>query len=273
MYSRRFLSTTTAYKTVVGLLLSFLQLSNFNESKPSIVVNNTSLSPCQLLDEKIGRRYHLNPNPPISSWGRGGENIMRPLNQILEQRWKRVCLGCFEASSVTNLCNCTLRNRFVDRWVCITCYQRECQEDFEAVPLTYSGINYYYECACKRTLRSHEPEKFRILCNWCNGEIVDGLADKEHIPADLGDDDSDDSEKNNEEKEKTPAELRAQGFLPYHLEILTDDEYEQLIDRGQSVDWLSQECFSHEDLRKWVRKQKEDEEYERVVASGDHHAI
>ena len=47
MYSRRFLSTTTAYKTVAGLLLSILQLSNFNESKPCIVVNNTSLSPCQ----------------------------------------------------------------------------------------------------------------------------------------------------------------------------------------------------------------------------------
>jgi hypothetical protein len=46
MYSRGFLSTTTAYKTVAGLLLSILQLSNFNESKPSIVVNNTSLSPC-----------------------------------------------------------------------------------------------------------------------------------------------------------------------------------------------------------------------------------
>jgi hypothetical protein len=49
MYSRRFLSTTTAYKTVAGLLLSIPQLSNFNESKPSIIVNNTSLSPCQLL--------------------------------------------------------------------------------------------------------------------------------------------------------------------------------------------------------------------------------
>jgi hypothetical protein len=46
MYSRRFLSTTTAYKTVAGLLFSIHQLSNFNESKPSIVVNNTSLSPC-----------------------------------------------------------------------------------------------------------------------------------------------------------------------------------------------------------------------------------
>jgi hypothetical protein len=67
---------------------------------------------------------------------------------------------------------------------------------------------------------------------------------------------------------KTPAKLKAKGFLPYRLEILTDDEYEQLIDRGESVDWLSQECFSRDDLRKWVRKQKENEEYERVVALG-----
>jgi hypothetical protein len=156
---------------------------------------------------------------------------MRPLNQILEERRKRVCLGCFETSGVTNICKCTLRNRFVDRWVCIPCHQKECQEDFEAGTLTHSGIINYYECGCnecgcnecgcKRTLRSHEPEEFRILYNWCSGEITDGLADQEHI---LDSDDTEDEEEG--EEEKTPAKLKAKGFLPYRLDILMDDEYE-----------------------------------------------
>jgi hypothetical protein len=140
--------------------------------------------------------------------------------------------------------------------VCIPCHQKECQEDFEAGTLTHSGIINYYECGCnecgcnecgcnecgcnecgcnecgcnecgcnecgcKRTLRSHEPEEFRILYNWCSGEITDGLADQEHI---LDSDDTEDEEEG--EEEKTPAKLKAKGFLPYRLDILMDDEYE-----------------------------------------------
>jgi hypothetical protein len=78
-------------------------------------------------------------------------------------------------SSPIKACHCTLRNRFLDRWLCLRCYQNE-QTIIEA-------------CASKRRMEEigmcHCGWVARhILCIWCWGEVTEEDAESYNVDSD-----------------------------------------------------------------------------------------
>jgi hypothetical protein len=120
-------------------------------------------------DSRYGR-----PSPALAS-----------LCEVSESRKIAVCGDCFDSrrlhqSPITDSeveippeaarsdsCHCTMRKRFLDRWLCLRCYQIE-ERMIEKSAGTESSKNCGL-CRCG-------AEACRIACLWCRGEIIDETA-------------------------------------------------------------------------------------------------
>ena len=120
-------------------------------------------------DSRYGR-----PSPALAS-----------LCEVSESRRIAVCDNCLDSSrpnqsliaesdaeippeaARSGTCHCTMRKRFLDRWLCLRCYQKE-ERMIEKSAETESSKNYGL-CRCG-------AEACRIACLWCRGEIIDETA-------------------------------------------------------------------------------------------------
>lgn len=99
--------------------------------------------------------------------------VLQPFWDVTEQRKRSFCGRCFlrECESISNgypkECQCTLRARFLDRWLCLCCYRREISADkkFSRGAKLLSPA----ACSCGRSFQS---EAARIVCLWCRGEAA-----------------------------------------------------------------------------------------------------
>lgn len=93
--------------------------------------------------------------------------VLRAFYKTTEQRKRWFCDNCLPAEvlmkrniSEQNVsCRCTLRGRFLDRWQCLRCYEKEEKALLRAYPAHMS------ECGCRR--QSGEQ-----VCTWCWGTIA-----------------------------------------------------------------------------------------------------
>lgn len=92
--------------------------------------------------------------------------VLRALYQTTEQRKRWFCDECRpsiatqgQESPQASQCQCTLRNHFLDRWLCLRCYETE-EHDLDA-----SFVDQKERCACGR-------QDGTKTCLWCWGEVV-----------------------------------------------------------------------------------------------------
>jgi hypothetical protein len=111
--------------------------------------------------------------------------VLWSLNNAVQNRKMMLCITCSErdarggpqvpplpgfataaSTTSTKTCHCTLRKHFLDRWLCLRCYQTEEQTILDGVKrLRRSG-----RCSC-------DWPNYRSLCLWCWGEVLDYIDD------------------------------------------------------------------------------------------------
>jgi hypothetical protein len=135
----------------------------------------------RILDQDLGR------SPVITPVGRTaypycGTPMVSFVNMVASGREDVVCEPCYEQAKKQGHppCSCTLRKRFLDRWVCVTCYKKEEQMDIakrmSTMVINPSTMDHYHVCSCGADFADDwEP---KTLCNWCHGEII-GDGDEE----------------------------------------------------------------------------------------------
>ena len=92
--------------------------------------------------------------------------VLRALYQATEQRKRWFCNDCLpkdgsdsRRSLQDSQCQCTLRNRFLDRWLCLRCYEAE-ETDLDTMFAEHKE-----HCACGRQAGNK-------TCLWCWGEVT-----------------------------------------------------------------------------------------------------
>jgi hypothetical protein len=115
----------------------------------------------------------------------GHSNIKRFYNRL---RSRYVCKNCHETHGegvkVADLgpkpeysyCNCTLKKRFLDRWLCLPCHDADMDEDFDyAMRLVSSSVEMASTCACgvQFTASANGPGNRKEICSWCEGEVLE----------------------------------------------------------------------------------------------------
>lgn len=149
----------------------------------------------ELLDLDLGSNSLLSYSAP--SHYLFPSPVLRPFNEIVDKRKLFLCWSCFadaskgpEALEPTlskfpwlpapfpagpiKPCKCTLRNRFLDRWLCLPCYEEE--DEMIRYSVRGNSIKWHGRCPCG--LNAHHA-----LCLWCWGEIHEPKDDSE-VPTD-----------------------------------------------------------------------------------------
>jgi hypothetical protein len=95
--------------------------------------------------------------------------VLRALYQITEQRKRWFCDECLPSSVSESRkglqdsqCQCTLRNRFLDRWLCLRCYEVE-ESNLDA-----TFADHKERCACGQKAGNK-------TCLWCWGEVTHAM--------------------------------------------------------------------------------------------------
>jgi hypothetical protein len=73
-------------------------------------------------------------------------------------------------------CSCTLKNRFLDRWLCLPCHDADMDDDFEhAMQLVSCLESMVSMCACgvQFTASANGPGNRKEICSWCEGEVLE----------------------------------------------------------------------------------------------------
>ena len=143
------------------------------------------------LKRSIGLSIEKAINAPLESLTR--TSIGDTALMLINSRVRQVCRPCLEndgwgfkdlkmshPDTQTPLgsyrCKCTLRSRFLDRWICIPCYKTETGESIEALRQEKYGYVFSGYCACGKvvtTYRAFEDSRDlalgRLFCMWCGG--------------------------------------------------------------------------------------------------------
>jgi hypothetical protein len=128
----------------------------------------------RMLDLDLGTRQFISPRGR-TQFPYSGDSIVSFLNMIVNKRKDLACPSCYQERQKKGVvpCSCTLRKRFLDRWLCATCYIKEDKADEDLrchVPITDEiGQGHVHVCDCGAELAPEVRPK--VMCNWCKGEI------------------------------------------------------------------------------------------------------
>lgn len=102
-------------------------------------------------------------------------SVIQPFWEITEARKRWLCHQCRRAwrarSSIEDErypCHCTLKQRFLDRWLCLSCYQAEVKETANAIIRPKDGDSICNSCGIL-ALRKNCTR----VCAWCLGECTE----------------------------------------------------------------------------------------------------
>jgi hypothetical protein len=92
---------------------------------------------------------------------------IRSLHQATEQRKRRFCNTCLpleftkrRQTAQPALCECTLRTQYLDRWLCVRCYEVEEEAIAKAYP------DHRQQCGCGKQFGD-------VICLWCYDSVPD----------------------------------------------------------------------------------------------------
>jgi hypothetical protein len=142
-----------------------LNINAISDSEPIQRILDLDLGTHQFIDP-IGRKQY-----PYS-----GYQIVSFLNMVVNKRKDLACSSCYQERRKEHVapCSCTLRKRFLDRWLCAPCYIKEdsADEDLRChMPIADEvGEGHSHVCECGAEITPEVTPK--IMCNWCKGEIT-----------------------------------------------------------------------------------------------------
>lgn len=148
----------------------------------------------KLLDVNLGEQQVFAPTGR-TQYPYSGNEIVSYLNTAVVRRKELLCSACFEQRHKhgSSPCSCTLRKRFLDRWVCVGCYTKENESDkaisSHVVVHDADGSGHRHLCGCGASFGAGPQPK--ILCNWCKGEVTGEWNDASN---EIGDEDPEDAE-------------------------------------------------------------------------------
>lgn len=95
--------------------------------------------------------------------------VIKAFWEITEQRKRSICLSCFEEKQhqgqvSRETCHCTLQGRFLDRWLCLGCFQQE-EEEVKSSTLGVCGMT-PTTCTCGTAF---SESTIQTICLWCYG--------------------------------------------------------------------------------------------------------
>ena len=160
----------------------------------------------RMLDINLGR-HAIEPRGR-TTFPYSGRPVVSDLVDIQKSRLERMCHACFERHQAQKLppCSCTLRKRFLDRWLCIPCYMKEDESDTALVEIEDLGDDQYSitrVCECGAPL--NEEKDWINICGWCKGTVAGALPMNSDDPDETvsydGDDDDDDEDEDEDEDE------------------------------------------------------------------------
>ncbi|USP76127.1 hypothetical protein yc1106_03401 [Curvularia clavata] len=168
----------------------------------------------KLLDVNLGERQVFVPTGR-TQYPYSGNEIVSYLNTTVVRRKELLCSACFQKRHKpgSSPCSCTLRKRFLDRWVCVGCYTKENESDkaisSHVVVHDADGSGHRHLCGCGASFGAGPQPK--ILCNWCKGEVTGEWDDASN---EIGDEDPEDPEnpEHNEDDAEQDEEHSAADF-------------------------------------------------------------
>jgi hypothetical protein len=93
--------------------------------------------------------------------------VLRALHQATEQRKRKFCDACLPPELAKHskggkfhVCQCTLKSHFLNRWLCLRCYETEVASITKAYP------NHRHRCDCQQRVGN-------TVCMWCYGSVID----------------------------------------------------------------------------------------------------
>lgn len=129
----------------------------------------------RFLDVNLGEQQLITPTGR-TQYPYSGNEIVSSLNVAVMTRKELLCSTCFRErqKNGSSPCSCTLRKRFLDRWVCMDCYTKENEADkaisSHVVVQDADGSGHRHLCDCGASFGAGPQPK--ILCNWCKGEVT-----------------------------------------------------------------------------------------------------
>jgi hypothetical protein len=115
----------------------------------------------RILNASLGRRINVKPAGGLIAHV-SFEEVMRPFSRAV---WMLIAFRCKECIGQQVRCKCTLRSRFLDRWVCIGCVRKDHHVD-------ESRTTADRKCQCA----SKDTDK-RLVCTRCEGGIIGDAED------------------------------------------------------------------------------------------------
>jgi len=100
--------------------------------------------------------------------------VIQAFWDITEERKRLVCNSCFEKKSEQRntlhpQCHCTLKKRFLDRWLCIKCYKAEENAQQNSDYGIWDRQACSFKCRCSQQISEASA---RLTCLWCWGEVA-----------------------------------------------------------------------------------------------------
>jgi hypothetical protein len=90
--------------------------------------------------------------------------VLAAFHHTAEQRKRWFCKICLPSlrpqGGKFTPCHCTLRNKFLDRWLCLRCYEKE------EVLLSKTYSTHIDQCGCGQQSGS-------LFCLWCRGDVLE----------------------------------------------------------------------------------------------------
>jgi len=122
-----------------------------------------------LIDQNLGDTLLLRTKGR-SYCSSGFRPVAGPLSLVTAGRLKRLCTTC-SATEVKHQCTCTLRKRFLDRWLCIECYLENEAKPGGAAMLEMLAGDEPGECPCGSSFDAQDQDSW-LVCEWCDGRVT-----------------------------------------------------------------------------------------------------
>jgi hypothetical protein len=215
----------------------------------------------RILDLDLGTHQFIEPIGR-TQYPYSGVQIVSSLNMIVNKRKDLTCPSCYQERWKKGLarCSCTLRKRFLHRWLCATCYIQEDRADEDLrchTPIADEvGEGHSHVCGCGAEFTSEA--ELKVMCNWCKGEVQGPQQGAENdVASENGEDISNDEEEGGGEGEDYPDEDHSAADFAH----VPQDEFGFVENHDHSLSvYVNGECIRGERLgrsvvRQWMRIQ------------------
>ncbi|KAF1938410.1 hypothetical protein EJ02DRAFT_468963 [Clathrospora elynae] len=203
----------------------------------------------RILDLNLGCQHMITPLGRTEGEYSGHE-IVACLDAVASSRKDLLCPPCYQKHQKKDLppCSCTLRRRYLDRWLCLPCFLKEAESEAERKlnGQVEDDTEYGHHHLCGCGAHFTPDMALRAVCDWCKGEVI----------AVEYQDDADDATSIEDDPDEQDEEHSAADFLdaPPDIPVFAENR------DGTASVYINGVCYRGERLgrafiRSWVARQ------------------